>query len=272
MAPSALGIRAAGCSYRGLDHSAADQHHDEPGPDTSGRHRTEHQIEHPAGSGRAVRTGSLPTSREESERSRQCHDRNSGPGPGRRPSNPQRGMRCQEQDRQREDDDEAGDDEGKATDEGSAGSSQSPGAQNCELGRRRTRQEVRGGDPVFKLLMVQPASLVDAERPQHGDMCRLTPEPETADPTPLTGDSGEGNRTGQICPLLCRHRSRRRPPAPITRSVRSARRRTPDTRGPVCGALRHRGRCLRTNTASRLRLRHRDGCPRTPASGLRPQS
>ena len=124
----------------------------------------------------------------------------SGPRRARRPllrrhaENPVGRAAGQEDHRQGKDEYEPGEDEAHPPEEGSGGPAQPPGAEDSQLGRGGTRQEVGGGDGVFELLGTDPSPLFHAQAPQQGNVGRGPAEPDAAEAKPLRAMVGKATR------------------------------------------------------------------------------
>ena len=119
--------------------------------------------------------------------------RHPGAGPRRRTQDPARRVAGQKDSRQGQDEHEPGDDEAQPAYDPPHRPPQAPGAVDGQLGRGRAGEQVRGGDGVFELLSVDPASFLDAHAPQQADVGRGAPEPDATETGPLLGDGADGD-------------------------------------------------------------------------------
>jgi hypothetical protein len=97
-------------------------------------------------------------------------------------------VRRQEQRSERQDDDEPRQDEARAAGDRSPGAREPPGAEDRQLRRGRSWQQVGGRDTVLEFLGRQPVPLLDAQLAEQGDMRRRAAEPDAPDPAPLADD------------------------------------------------------------------------------------
>ena len=118
-------------------------------------------------------------------------------------AHPQRGtgdpvgrMAGEEEGRERNDEPESGDYETEPTEDRAGPSPQTPGAEDGQLGRRRTGQEVGRCDGILELDRPEPALPLDAELTQHADVGGRSAEPGATDAPPLPHDGAVGNRWG----------------------------------------------------------------------------
>ena len=88
------------------------------------------------------------------------------PAPAAAPRIQSGGLLAKKTGREGQDQDQPRDDEAHPADDGTDPAAQPPGAEDGQLRRRRTGQEVGGGDGVFELLGVDPVPLLDAHAPQ----------------------------------------------------------------------------------------------------------
>ena len=178
---------AEGC----FDQATAQHGDNEVRADAGGGHRAGGEIHQPSGSDDGNGAGSSPARRCQADGGAECDHGHSRARTGRHPPNPQRGMVRQEQRRQGEDGDEAGHDEADAADHRSHCASYPPCTEDRQLGRGGAGQEVGGRYSVFEFIGRQPASLVDAQCAEEGDVGGWPAKPDEPDATPLTHDSDE---------------------------------------------------------------------------------
>jgi hypothetical protein len=91
------------------------------------------------------------------------------------------------------DDRKAGSDETDAACDGAYRAPEAPRAEDGQLRRRRTREQVGGGDGILELFGVDPLPLIDAQAAQECDMRRWTAETDATQAKPLGDDGAQRN-------------------------------------------------------------------------------
>jgi hypothetical protein len=152
-------VTAAEPADRQLEQATADENEHEPRPDRRGRGGPGRQICEPAASaGRAAQAvGDEPPAGVKRDRSYRR------PGARAGSFHPQGRCAREEESRKGENQDQAGDDEAPPTDERADRAAEAPRAEDGELCRCGTWQEVACCDRVFELARLEPAAPLDTE-------------------------------------------------------------------------------------------------------------